>query len=246
MATVLDIATAALQRLGVIDATETPSSADSSYALSTLNLLVDKWGTEKLLTFSTTRSTWTIVSGTAAYTVGSGGAVNITRPPIHFIEHVRFQDTSVSPTLEMRMDPLTVDAYAAIPQKDTTSNYPTAYYYNPTWSSGLASLTLYPVPTSSTLQGVIYYDPFPVSEFTALSDSVSLPPGYRLMMVTNLAMEMAPAYKVKEVGILAEQARDSKAWVKRGNNKLMDLWVDAGALADGLNRWGRYSIYTGP
>ena len=41
MATVLDIATSALQRLGVIDATETPSSADSSYALSTLNLLIN-------------------------------------------------------------------------------------------------------------------------------------------------------------------------------------------------------------
>lgn len=53
-----------------------------------------------------------------------------------------------------------------------------AAYYNPTWTAGLGLVYLWPLPTSTTLQGVIY-TPVPVAEFASLSTTISLPPGYR-------------------------------------------------------------------
>lgn len=244
MATVSDLVTAALQRLGVLDATETVSSDDSAYALSTLNLWIDQLATQRLAIFTITRSTWTISANDGSYTVGSGGDVNITRPV--YVESVAYRDTALTTPIEVPLIPLTDDAYALITTKTQTSNYPSSYYYNPTYgSTARGTLELYPVPTSSTLQGVIY-TPTAVSEFAALTTTVSLPPGYRQMIVTNLALQMAPAYKVRDTRTLETQAKEALGWVKRANQRMLDMWIDSGALGDGGRRPGTYSIYQGP
>lgn len=240
MATVSDLATQTFQRLGVIAATETPASDDAAYALTTLNLLVDQWATERLTVYTVTRSTGTVVASQTSYTVGSGGDINIVRPV--FIEKVRFQDTSLSPVNELPLVPLTDDGYANIQLKGQTANYPQLWYYNPTYPLG--TLIPWPIPTSSTLQWVIYHAAA-VSQFASLLTSVALPPGYQRFIVTNLALELAPAYKVTDVGLLMQQARDAKRYVKSVNERLMDLAVDSAALVQGYNRTWRFNILTG-
>ncbi|NCV71604.1 MAG: hypothetical protein EBW55_13090, partial [Betaproteobacteria bacterium] len=93
-------------------------------------------------------------------------------------------------------------------QKTLQATYPGAWYYNPTFPTG--TLTCWPVPTSSTLQGVLY-TPTPVAEFSALTDVVSLPPGYRRFLRTNLAVELAPTFQVQPSPVAVELAVASKA-----------------------------------
>ena len=232
--TALDLITAAMKRIGVLDASEAPTGQEANDGLERLNDLIDGWGTERLTMYTSLRTTWPLVSGQAAYTVGAGGDVNIARPI--YVDDLQFIDTSQTPDLEMPLGLLTVDAYAAIPQKAQTSTYPSFAYYNLTYP--LATITFWMVPTSNTLEGVIYA-PVAMSEM-ALSTTISLPPGYRRFLRDNLAVELSSEYSVDPAPSLIQSAIDSKADVKRANIRLMDLSVDAMWKP----RHGQYNIFS--
>lgn len=230
--TVQDIITTALERLSVLAAGETPEYQDSTDGLDALNSLIDQWASERLQIYSITRTTWTIVSGTSVYTVGTGGTVNIARPI--YIQNLDFQDTAVSPTIEYHLNKLTDDAYAALPIKGLQATLPQSWYYNPTFPLG--TLTFWPVPTSTTLQGVIYAATA-VTEFAALTDTVTLPPGYRRMLVNNLALELASDFGADPKPSVIKAAQESMEAVKRANFRMMDLSFTADMLTKRGSSW---------
>lgn len=228
MATYQDLITASFKRIGVVGAGQTPSSEDAGDALLRLNALLDSFATERLFIPSITRSTFTIVSGTASYTVGSGGTVNVTRPV--YVQDVRFQDTSLTPTLEMGLFMLTDQDYANIPQKSATATYPTRFYYNPTFTStGFATLTFWPVPTSSTLQGVLYA-PETLSQVAALTTTMTLQPGYQWFLQEQLAVALAPEFGIAVPADLRESAREAKANIKRANIRVVEQATNEGYM----------------
>ena len=240
MATVLDIVVGALQEIGVLAAGEVPTAAEADSALSTLNDLIDQWAAERLQIYTTTRTTWTIVSGTQNYTLGTGGNINVARPI--YIDHINFVNTEPTIPIEYKLTPLTDDAWSNVPQKTLTSPFPTCWYYNPTFPLG--TVTFWPVPTSTLLQGALYA-PEAVTEFSTLQDSVALPPGYRRMMVKNLATCLAASYERDPRPALLDDAKETVAAVKRSNKRLMDMSVDLAALGGSRGRF-LYNINTGP
>ena len=238
MATYRDLVTASLRRIGVVPGGQTPSSDDAADALLRLNTLLDSFATERLFVPSITRTVWTIVNGTAAYTVGASGAVNVARPV--FVQDVRFQDTSLSPTLEMPLDLLTDQGFANIPQKSSTSTYPTCFYYNPTFTGvGYATITLWPVPTSTTLQGVLYA-PATLAQVASLDTTMLLQPGYQWFLQEQLAVFLAPEWGVPAPVELRESAREAKAHIKRANTRIVDQATFEGNYFGGRGR--PYSI----
>src|SRR3972149_6528949 len=211
MAEVRDIVTAALRELGVKAAGEVITADEADSGLEELNRLVDQWAGERLLIYRVTRTTWTI-SATQNYTVGTGGTVNVVRPV--YLDHVNLIDTSTDPDQETPLTPLTDDGWAAITQKAATSTQPTNWYHNQPFPLG--TLSLWPIPSSATLQGALYA-PQQTSEFTSLDEVISLPPGYRRMLVKNLARDLAPSYGRAVHPELKEEAIETKATVKRNN-----------------------------
>ena len=201
--------------------------------------MVDQWSTERMLVFAMVRATWAIVSGTGSYTVGAGGAVNIPRPV--YIDAVAFQDTSPTLTTEYKLSFYTDAAREGTVLKTLTSPFPTSWYYDPFFPLG--TLVLWPTPTSTTLQGVIYY-PQAVARFPLLTTTVSMPPGYEELLVTSLAIVLAASYSRQVDPSLRERAVNAKALVKRSNQRLVDLNFEAAALV-GNNR-GAWDIRTGP
>ncbi len=242
MATVLEaVIVPALKEIGVLAASETGTTEDAADALAALNRMLDQWAAERLQIFTVTRTTWVITAGIQNYNVGVGQVVNVARPV--YVDHVNFQDTAPDPDLEYQMEPLTEDAWSRVPQKTLQSKFPTSWYYNPTFPN--AVLTLWPIPTATTLQGVLYA-PQAVAQFAALTTVVSLPPGYEEMLVKNLALKLGPSYERQPNPVLVEQAREAKAIVKRANKRLADLSIDDAALIQGRNRRFYYSLETGP
>jgi len=243
--TVQDLLTRALQDLKVYQAGEVLSADDAQLGLVTLNDWIDGLATDGLTVFTITRTTWTITNA-ASYTIGIGATISVARPtgPEAF-HNIGYQDTSISPTLETQQGPvLSEDAYAALPQKTLTNVYPRYWYYNPTFgATGFGTLSPWPVPTSSTLQGVIYVDT-PVAEFAAITDTVSLPQGYRRFFRANLAKELAAAFDAQVSPDLQQAAMESRANIKRANSRLIDLSTDAAALFS--SALGTSNIYTGP
>jgi len=238
MATVRDIFTDSLTELGVLAAGETMQTIDADAALGALNRLVDQWASERLYIYSVTRTTWTMVSGTQNYTVGTGGTVNIARPS--YVERVNFQDTNADPDLEYPLYSYSDADWQRVRIKAQTATLPTGYYYNPTHPLG--TLSFWPIPSSTTLQGVIYA-PTAITEFATLDTAIALPPGYRRALVKNVALELAPSYAREPQPLLVQQASDSKAIVKRTNFRPAELSSEPAALGQARRPYG-YSIRT--
>lgn len=228
MATLLDLITDALSELGVLAAGQTPNASDSALALRKTNDLVDQWKAERLSIYTITRTLKTITASDGEYTVGSGADINIARPV--YIEQINLVDTTPDPDNESPLHKLTEAEYAGVVAKALTASLPDSWYYNPTFPTG--TLSLFPVPTLSTLQLALYV-PTAVSEFSATSDPVSLPPGWKRMIVKNLALELAPSFKAPVTRELVEQAREAKAVVKRSNVRLNEIEFPADALIGG-------------
>ena len=241
--TVSELITAAMQDLRILQVGETASANDAAYALARLNDWINSMATEGLTIYGQARTVWTI-TGATNYTIGPGGTIDCARPtgPMG-ITNIAFQDTSVSPTIEYNLGTaLTEDSWAGIAQKGLTSVYPQAAYYNAIFNAGLGLIYLWPLPTSTTLQGVIY-TPVPVSEFTAITDTISLPPGYRRFLRTGLAKEIASAFDAPLTNDLQQAAMESKADIKRANQRLSDLSSGvAGLLFGGAGP--HYNIYS--
>jgi len=159
------------------------------------------------------------------FAISATSGIPIPRPVV--VEDVRIVDTSQSPDLELSLTMLTDQAWEAVPQKDLTNTWPTSWYYNPTFPYG--TLQFWPIPTSTTLQGAIYVKT-QISEFDALSSTVTLPPAYFRALVKNLALDLCPSYGKEPSGLLLKQAADSLASLKRANIKPMDLGFPGGAL----------------
>lgn len=238
--TVLDLIKSTLQDLGVLQAGEDPVGDEADLALSRTQEWIDGLALENLTAYTRARTTWTL-SSASSITVGSGGTINIARPVSpEAIENIGYQDTSLSPVTETLLGrPLSEDQYAGIAQKALTALYPARFYYRPDWPLG--ALIPWPLPTSSTLQGVIY-TATPLTEPAALSDTISLPPGYRRFYRTNLRLELADAFEKPITRKQAMEAEAAKRWVKRWNVRLTDLVVPDAAY---YGRVGRSNVYTG-
>lgn len=242
--TVLDLLKASAKDIGVLQPGESLSPEDAAECLDRFNDWIDALKLESLTIYTNSRVTWTITSA-SSYTVGSGGTVNCARPPSpNAILSGAFQDTSVTPAWEQQIPIIDEDVYQAIPIKTQTSTYPSGWYYNPTYSSALGTISPFPIPTSSTLLGVLYV-PSPIDEYAALTTNLAVPPGYRRFMRTNLAVEIWPVFFPDEPvpSNLVKMANGSKDQVKGSNYRMGELSTgDAGIIFGG---WPRANIYTG-
>ncbi len=238
MPTAADLIRASLREIGVLAAGEAGSGDDLTDGLDTFNRMLDQWAAERLMIYTTTRTTWTIVANDGQYTVGTGADVSVVRPA--FVSQVNFIDTSTNPDTEYTLQRHTEDSWAAVRLKAQTSKFPTSYYYNPTFANG--TLDLWPVPTASGLTGALYA-PQQIAQLAALTTSVSLPPGYGEAIVKNLALKMLPSYERQPNPILVEQAKLAIGIVKRVNKRLSDASLDAAALIGNSQGRNSYSIY---
>ena len=87
------------------------------------------------------------------------------------------------------------------------------------------------------------YTPVPVAEFASLSTTISLPPGYRRFLRTGLAKELSSAFDAPLTAEQQQAAMESKADIKRANQRLSDLSSGvAGLLFGGAGP--HYNIYS--
>lgn len=243
--TVAALLTMALKRINVVQAGAQASGEDLSDAFDLANLWLDSLQLERLSIPYIGRNTFPIstTKGTPTnpYTVGVSGDINIAKPI--GIDRINFYDTASStvPT-EIPLIPLTNDAYQGTPQKTQTATYPIGWYLQPTYASAQSSLYLWPIPTSTTLIGVIYA-PATIQQFTSPTQSLALPPGYKFFMEENLALHFAQTFRENippDPGLVAS-ARATKENIKTTNVQPMDMAFDPAAL---INWQGRSNIYS--
>lgn len=225
MATATELITDALEEINAIQPGETPAPEDSAVGLRKLRQLIDLWATQRLTITTVTGTTWTISANDGEYTVGTGGNVNVARPATTDVS-VNIIDTSTTPDTRIPLTPATDEGWRAIPQPAVTAVWPAVWYYNPTFGvTGFGTLSLWPIPTSTTLQGE-FWCPVAMTEPTALATVIYTPPGYRTALVTNLAIALCSSFEKVPKPTLVQMATDSLAWLKRSNIRLSDLSID--------------------
>lgn len=222
---------------------QTPTGAESDDALIVLNLLADALGIERLLLYALTRTTTTLASGTASYTIGSGGSIDVARPT--WIESAGLVlDTAATTPSEIPLPILTDDEYARVPQKTLQSSQPSAIWYDHGFDvDGYGLIYPLPIPDVATTQLVLYTPSGAVSQFADLTTAYTYPKGYGRALRKVLALELAPMYPmVTPSPFLVRQAADAKAAIKMSNVRPDERACDPGLLSQ---RGGHWNINAG-
>jgi hypothetical protein len=231
----------ALQSLGVFHPGEQLPAAKADAALDVLNDWADAFGAATLSMFTRTRVTKDLTSGVGGYTIGPGGAIDVSPRPLFIDVATIVLDTTATQPVEMELQLLSEFEYARWAVKSLQSRLPMALYFDQGWNTaGLGTITLVPVPNVGTVQLVLYLPSESVGQFADLDTEYAFPRGYRRMLTTQMALELADSYGAEVTPNLMRKAAEALGQVKRNNSFQDALRVDNAALS----RPGKYNIYS--
>jgi len=223
--TARDIIVATLRSIRVLGIGDPLDANDANDALDRLNDWLDALALERLTMYFVTRTLKLLGNNVASYTVGIGGDINIARPT-HIESANLIQDVNNPTPFEKPIDVWTDQRWQGCRQKNLTSTYPTACYYDHNWTEGLARIYVWPIPTDCGLTQLVLYTPVALLEFPTLDTAYTFPPGYRRFIRTNFAAEIASEYGKQLTQDQMMAARQAKAMIKRGNVRPVEARVD--------------------
>lgn len=213
---------------GLIATGDSLPPEEAAYGWRKLNDLTDLLKTNRLAMYRRQRVGAFLVSAgqgditaSAPITIGLGGDWDTPRPV--WIDRAGVIYTAGStPQPELAMRVLTVKEWAEITVKGITSTLSRALIYDQNYTSGgFGHIYLYPVPSASFR--VVLYNPEAVEEFATDANgnpdftvAIALPPGYRMMLISNLAKILCIGVKTIDAD-LRDLADNSLAEVKMSN-----------------------------
>jgi hypothetical protein len=231
-----------LKTMGVVSSGEAPTSGELDDALTGVNRMLDASGVERLTCYTTTRTTKTLTSGTSAYTIGTGGSINVVRP-VWLDAAGIILDTTASPTTEIPISVYTLQEYERLAQKGQSGSPARGIYYDKAWTAGFGTINVYPVPAVSTTQLVLYV-PTALTAL-ALATTYTFPPGYESFLHWNGAMELLGLFNTTQdrKRLIEFRAKETRGNIKRANYQPKELRCDP-ALTQGYGS-GSWDIESG-
>ena len=233
--TVLDLITDSLMDVGVLPHSSTPQAWQTQRAFRTLNLWVDMKKADSFYVYNTVSETYPLTTAIGAYTIGPGGDFDTLNKDIISISA---QIQTQSQLQEYPMTTMSVIDWQNVSVKGIQSTWPNAYYVDNAWP--LRTINFWPVP-AQTCNAVIYSQEN-IPEFTALTQVLDLPYGYKYCLVKTLALSLCPQYSISPSPLLVQQAAQSLANVERSNMIPEYQYADAAFNMGG--DLGRYNVLT--
>ncbi len=180
--TVQQLVNSALRTLGVIASGESPSADESNDGFSALNQIIESWTALGLPIYQITRETFSL-TGPASYTIGTGQSFNTPRP-------VRLVAAAVvNSSVEKPVEIVSAAQWAEIIDQGRTGTFAERLFWDAGFPTG--TIHLWPAPTSGS---ILLYSYKPLTTFSALGDTVTLPPGYERALRFALASDLAAEY----------------------------------------------------
>lgn len=206
----------ALRSLAVIGQGQTLDAEQENDALYALNDMLASWSAEGLMVPNTELESFTLVSGTVSYTIGTGGDFNTTRPK-------QIVGGYLTDDNDYRLKPMSRDAYNSIWSKNTRAR-PTQFYFRPDYPLGVVYFDYTP-DAAYTVNLELVKD---LGEITSLIQTISTPPEYARALSANLAIEIASEYEVVPNPATVKIADEAKATIRRLNfsNNIQDARFD--------------------
>lgn len=214
MTTVRSLVTKTLQKAGIVTKNESPSADEMSDGVEALNMYLGHLSNDGLVVYNKTTESFTL-SATSEYTIGTGGTLNTTRPTKILSAFVRVGGVDY-PLREMSLQ-----AYNEISFKDI-SGIPDVYNYTPNFPLGL--FKVFPKPSAAYTLFVTSEKPL---SSLAVDDVISLPPGWEMMLIYNLAVIISPEYGQPLDQTIYQIAKETLGAIKRNNARNAPLQNDS-------------------
>ncbi len=200
---------AAMQSANILASGETPNSDESADAFIQLNELIDSWNAVKLNLSSMARVTNSLSNATGTYTIGSGGAINVTRP-------TSIEAANIITSGDGLYFPLQIGSAADISkvmERATIAKVPRVLFYDAAYPLGTIYLAPYPSGTP-TLEMFVWAQ---VAAIATLGTTFAMPPGYERALRLKLAVEMCPNFGKQPSQQLITSMNEAMAAI-RGTN----------------------------
>lgn len=238
-----DLATNALKKIGAVAAGETPDFNTLNDAYTRLNEFLDLMATQKLTINGIQKFSINGISGHNPYTIGPAGDFNQARPIWVPVVTITLPGTIPA---DLTLSPISAEGYAeAIVSKTTQSQVPEIFYYDQA-GPPKGNLYLWPILNDATVLLNIWV-PVALVQFTSLTQSITLLPGYQAMLEWNLAADLLPEWgrvDPETVQMIMGKAESTMGWIKRANMAPQSLKCDPGLLHSNAVNFGGW--YVGP
>lgn len=237
--TVTAILTAALAELRVVGAADVPAAEDQDLALTIFNELLEAWNADHRAVYADVFTSFTLTPNLQPHTIGLAAntptwTVTTNRPET--IDGANLVLTNVTPNVRV---PLTLRAAAwwlGQSVQGLTAAIPTDLYYKPSWPNG--SVYLWPVPTTAYQ---VELQTRALLASVALTETLTLPPGYQQALRLTLAELLAPSFGVPVSPTTTTEARKARARIFDAHDDIPRLDSDAPSSAGA----GGFDYYTG-
>jgi len=231
--TAQDLIKGALKLLQVYSSDTTITSDEANDGLDSLNLVLESLSLDSFIIPYESKETFTLTPNKAVHTFGVGGDFNSERPL-----KVDQVTVNVSGT-DWPVRIMAYDDWAAIKLKTLNTNYTQYAYFEATYP--LVNVHLWPISPSANT--ITIYSRKQLTQFSTLFSAIVLPPGYKQMLKTMLAVALAPEYQTTAGEDVIRMATAAKAAVKRVNYRPITTTADQAIL--GPNAGTRFNIYSG-
>ncbi len=226
----------ALEIAGVIGDGETPSAEDINKNFVRMNDMLAQWQRERFLI-------WHLVdvplvsTGAVSYSVGPGGAFNITRPDrLENGNFVRLLNTAPPNQVDY---PLTLieswEDWSRVTMKQM-GTFPGAVFYDS--GSPLGTAYVWPVPQAS-LYEIHLLVKATLAQFATPTSQFTFPPEYAMAIKYRLARLMRAAYRLPADPEINAIGRDALNTIRKANVQVATLTMPA-PLQSGT----AYNIYS--
>lgn len=232
--TLLEVITEAYKKAGIVPDNATLSASKADKGKNDLNTLLGLWSAEGLLIYAGTLEYFTLVAGTASYTIGDGATFDSTRPEKILQWFIR--DSSGNDYTDTEI--WGKERYLNEPSKTTTGR-PWGLWYNPTYPNG----TIYLYPTPDAAESLYIYSEKPLSEIASLATSVTLPNEYLIALQTNLGVLLCAGKKQPSPDLVAWATTSKNAiQTKNLSTKMEKMSVGGFPGVEGRNRGTIFTV----
>lgn len=221
MATVQNIIDRSLRLIGNIEPGTSGTASESADAMTALNDMLGTWRNESLMCYAMQDQSITLAATNSTRSIGPTGSLVTTRP-------VEIESAYVTVGLiNYPMEIWNAEQFSSITLRTQTNAWPWVLWYQASMPDGV--INLWPVPDAASVLHVITRQP--VLVFAALTDVISLPPGWENALAYNLAVNIAPEYEQEASQTVKDKARDTVKMLKRTNNVTPVMSFDASLLS---------------
>jgi len=223
MASVSTIILRSMRMIGEKPRGATLDANEQVETLDELNTFMESLNNEKLMCYSVTQDLHLLSVSTATYTIGPGATIDTARPT-KIVDPCWIRDST---GYDYQLKVVNLETYGLLSDKSSGATIPTMLYYDAGYSStSTASVTVYPPPSAGL---TLYMHSWKqLQTFSSLSQTVMMPPGYRLFMESNFALHLAAGF-VDPSPALVAIARDSKAKIRGLNLPSLVMKLDSGS-----------------